>query len=68
MPKFPLYVRFIVRKFILPFDNSYFIFKVAIVYVFNLIVGAGALALPLAFAQTGWVLGIIALIVLAMMR
>jgi len=41
--------------------------KVAVVYVFNLIVGAGALALPLAFAETGWVLGIIALIVLAIM-
>eukprot|EP00794_Sanderia_malayensis_P008874 gene8874-9824_t len=38
--------------------------QVSIIYVFNLVVGAGALALPQAFALTGWVLGIVAIIVL----
>lgn len=41
--------------------------QVSVVYVFNLVVGAGALALPQAFAQTGWVLGIMAIIILGMM-
>lgn len=35
------------------------------VYVFNLIVGAALLALPKAFAETGWVLGLIFLNILA---
>ena len=30
-------------------------------YVFNLVVGVGALALPKAFAETGWLLGLCAL-------
>ena len=36
--------------------------------MFNLIVGAGALALPQAFAKTGWILGIGAMAILALMR
>ena len=36
--------------------------------MFNLIVGAGALALPQAFARTGWILGIAAMAILALMR
>ena len=34
---------------------------IAFVYVFNLVVGVGALALPKAFAETGWLLGLCAL-------
>jgi len=33
-----------------------------------LIVGAGALTLPKAFAQTGWILGTVAMAVLGLMR
>lgn len=42
--------------------------QIAFIYVFNLIVGAGALALPQAFARTGWILGIAAMAILALMR
>ena len=37
---------------------------VAFTYIFNLIFGGGALALPKAFAETGLVLGLITLLVL----
>ena len=37
----------------------------AAVFVFNLIVGTGALALPAAFAAAGWVAGTVLLVVLA---
>ena len=37
----------------------------AAVYVFNLIVGTGALALPAAFAAAGWAAGALLLVVLA---
>ncbi|XP_065659923.1 transmembrane protein 104 isoform X3 [Hydra vulgaris] len=50
-----------------PEDVQYYSWQIAFVYVFNLIVGAGALTLPKAFAQTGWVLGLAALGVLALM-
>ena len=39
--------------------------QIGFVYVFNLIVGAGLLALPKAFAETGWLLGLICLSALA---
>lgn len=39
----------------------------AFVYIFNLIVGAGALTLPLAFSNAGVILGTILLVVLAFM-
>jgi len=38
----------------------------AAIYIFNLIVGTGALALPSAFASAGWALGTGLLVVLAM--
>lgn len=41
--------------------------KLGFVYVFNLLVGAAILALPKAFAQTGWLLALAFLIVLALM-
>ncbi|XP_065175112.1 transmembrane protein 104-like isoform X1 [Sycon ciliatum] len=40
---------------------------VGFVYVFNLIVGAGVLAMPKAFADVGWVLGVVLLCILAFM-
>lgn len=36
-----------------------------LVYVFNLIVGTGALTLPAVFAQAGWFLGLLLVITLA---
>lgn len=39
-----------------------------LVYVFNLIVGTGALTMPKAFATAGWSLGIILITVLSFMR
>lgn len=40
-------------------------FKVGLIYVFNLIVGTGALTLPAVFAQAGWFLGTILIVSLA---
>lgn len=34
-------------------------------YIFNLIVGTGALTMPRAFSETGWLLAVISLTVLA---
>ena len=45
-----------------------FILQIAFIYTFNLIVGAGALTMPKAFAQTGWILGLVAIGILAIMR
>ena len=39
----------------------------AFVYILNLIVGVGAIAMPKAFAMAGWLLGLFLLIVLAML-
>jgi hypothetical protein len=69
------------RKHIPLTDNNYFIqclareyffihisfFQIGFVFVFNLIVGTGALTLPSAFARTGWVLGTFLIIILAFM-
>ncbi|KAL4709958.1 hypothetical protein ACJJTC_003921 [Scirpophaga incertulas] len=40
---------------------------IGLIYVFNLIVGTGALTLPAAFAKAGWVLSTISLVFLAFM-
>uniref|UniRef100_A0AAG5CTZ9 Amino acid transporter transmembrane domain-containing protein n=1 Tax=Anopheles atroparvus TaxID=41427 RepID=A0AAG5CTZ9_ANOAO len=40
---------------------------VGFVFIFNLIVGTGALALPSAFSHAGWMLGSMAIVVLAFM-
>lgn len=37
----------------------------ALIYVFNLIVGTGALTLPSVFAQAGWALGTVLIVGLA---
>ena len=39
--------------------------RLGLVYVFNLLVGAALLALPKAFAETGWLLGLAFLVILA---
>lgn len=41
--------------------------QVGLIYVFNLIVGTGALTLPAAFAAAGWSLSTISLVFLAFM-
>lgn len=38
--------------------------KIGLVFLFNLIVGTGALTLPSAFAKTGWLLGLILITIL----
>ncbi len=44
------------------------LFQVGLVYVFNLIVGTGALTMPKAFSEAGWLLSLILIILLACMR
>lgn len=39
--------------------------QVGLIYVFNLIVGTGALTLPAAFARAGWLLSLMLIILLA---
>lgn len=39
--------------------------QIALVFLFNLIVGTGALALPAQFQRTGWLLGLILITILA---
>lgn len=41
-------------------------FQVGLVYVFNLIVGTGALTLPAVFAGAGWVFSTVLIILLAL--
>eukprot|EP00038_Savillea_parva_P000396 m.95945 g.95945 ORF g.95945 m.95945 type:complete len:582 (-) comp10132_c0_seq1:67-1812(-) len=48
-----------------PPDGSAYSNGIGAVYVFNLIVGAGALSLPNAFSQAGWLSGTLLLCVLA---
>lgn len=56
IPCFP----FVVLFFVLPLS-----LQIGLIFVFNLIVGTGALTLPSAFAKTGWLLGFVLIIVLA---
>ncbi|KAI4470213.1 hypothetical protein MML48_1g10843 [Holotrichia oblita] len=49
----------------MPTSESTYSSWVGIIYVFNLIVGTGALTLPSAFAKAGWLLSTILLILLA---
>ncbi|XP_045212425.2 transmembrane protein 104-like isoform X2 [Mercenaria mercenaria] len=41
--------------------------SVGLIYVFNLIVGTGALTMPKAFEQAGWILSLITIIILSFM-
>ena len=42
--------------------------QVGLIYVFNVIVGTGALTMPGAFVAAGWLLGLVFVLVLAFMR
>ena len=44
------------------------IFQVGLIYIFNLIVGTGALTMPKAFAEAGWLVSVIGVGALAFMR
>ncbi|XP_037091660.1 transmembrane protein 104-like [Pollicipes pollicipes] len=48
-------------------DENGYSTVVGLIYVFNLIVGTGALTLPAAFAESGWALGLCLIIMLAFM-
>lgn len=54
---------------VFPFPNdkikTFFCWQIGLVFIFNLIVGTGALTLPAVFAKAGWCLGLILIIVLA---
>ena len=43
-------------------------FQVGAMYVFNLIVGTGALTMPAAFQSSGWVIGLVIVVILAFFR
>lgn len=43
------------------------LFQMGLIFVFNLIVGTGALTLPSVFAKAGWLLGFVVIIFLAFM-
>jgi amino acid permease len=41
-----------------------FVLKTGLVYLFNLIVGTGALTMPAAFANSGWLISLVVVILL----
>lgn len=43
-------------------------FQVGLVYMFNLIVGTGALTMPKAFATAGWLVSLVLLVFVGFMR
>ena len=43
-------------------------FQVAFIYVFNLIIGVGALTMPKAFANAGWLIASVLIGILCLMR
>ncbi|CAH2106593.1 unnamed protein product [Euphydryas editha] len=66
MPRRPWIVRKILRMPITESGDQYSVW-VGLIYIFNLIVGTGALTLPAAFARAGWGLSTISLVFLAFM-
>lgn len=51
------------------FEDNVFIFsQVGLIYIFNLIVGTGALTLPAVFSRAGWLLGVIVILILGLIR
>jgi amino acid permease len=42
--------------------------QVGLIYIFNLIVGTGALTMPAAFQSAGWLISLITIIILAFFR
>ena len=49
-------------------EVTVFILQVGLVFLFNLIVGTGALAIPKAFGKAGWLVGTIVITLLAFFR
>lgn len=43
----------------------FILLQIGLIFLFNLIVGTGALALPHAFAKAGWLLGLVVIAILA---
>ncbi|XP_045771887.1 transmembrane protein 104 homolog [Maniola jurtina] len=66
MPRRPWILRKIFRMPLTENGDQYSIW-VGLIYIFNLIVGTGALTLPAAFARAGWGLSTISLVFLAFM-
>ncbi|XP_045448632.1 transmembrane protein 104 homolog [Melitaea cinxia] len=66
MPRRPWIVRKIFRMPLTESGDQYSVW-VGLIYIFNLIVGTGALTLPAAFARAGWGLSTISLVFLAFM-
>lgn len=48
--------------------NLFYFSKVGFIYVFNLMVGTGALTLPAAFSGAGWLISLIIILFLAFVR
>lgn len=46
----------------------FFVEQIGLIYIFNLIVGTGALTMPGAFHSAGWLLSLITIIILGFMR
>lgn len=42
--------------------------QIGLIYVFNLIVGTGALTLPAAFANAGWIISLCVILALSAIR
>ncbi|OWR47673.1 transmembrane protein 104 homolog isoform X1 [Danaus plexippus] len=66
MPRRPWIIRRIFRMPVAETSDQYSVW-VGLIYIFNLIVGTGALTLPAAFARAGWGLSTISLVFLAFM-
>lgn len=49
-------------------DCRFCVSQVGLVYMFNLIVGTGALTMPKAFASAGWLVSLFLLVFLGFMR
>lgn len=61
----PVYFAKVINAKHFIFSCSLDCYQVGLIFLFNLIVGTGALTLPSAFAKTGWLLGLILVTVLA---
>lgn len=51
-----------------PYKLNFYYFKIGFIYIFNLIVGSGALTMPKAFSNSGIILSSFLLIFLNLMR
>ena len=51
-----------------PANIHTFYLQMAFIFVFNLLLGAGALSLPVAFAEAGWIVSTILLGILCFAR